>query len=123
MHSALIIIKYIAAQNLIRQRIGFERQIPDCTMDYDLFQSDDEEILATFIQATQKQETLSAQIDVDDSEEDLVDGLHLPEFNCSGRDTLKSQLCEGGFLGMATPNWIRPALAWIISVLTLLRLN
>ncbi|XP_033168843.1 protein MMS22-like [Drosophila mauritiana] len=70
-------------------------------MDYDLFQSDDEEILATFIQATQKHETLSAKMDVDDSEEEnLDDGLHfLPEFNCSGRDTLKSQLCEGGFLG------------------------
>ncbi|XP_037723729.1 protein MMS22-like [Drosophila subpulchrella] len=72
-------------------------------MDYDLFQSDDdEEILTAFTQATQKlqQETGNGQMDVDDAEEEELDeGLDfLPEFCCSGRDTLKSQFPGEGFL-------------------------
>jgi len=72
-------------------------------MDYDLFQSDDdEEILTAFTQATQKlqHETGKGQMDVDDAEEEESDeGLEfLPEFCCSGRDTLKSQFPGEGFL-------------------------
>ncbi|XP_022232602.2 LOW QUALITY PROTEIN: protein MMS22-like [Drosophila obscura] len=67
-------------------------------MDYDLFQSDDDEdILTAFNEATQRlqQETPSHQIELDnqdgeDDEED-DDGLDiLPEFNCTGRDTPKA---------------------------------
>ncbi|XP_016982473.1 protein MMS22-like [Drosophila rhopaloa] len=68
-------------------------------MDYDLFQSDeDEEILTAFTQATQKlqQESLKGQTEVDDADEEGLD--FLPEFCCSGRDTLKTQFPSEGFL-------------------------
>ncbi|XP_017034846.1 protein MMS22-like [Drosophila kikkawai] len=73
-------------------------------MDYDLFQSDDEEdILTAFNQVTQqlKQDALNAPMAIDDGdeEEDLDDGLDwLPEFCCSGRDTQKTPLPAEGFL-------------------------
>ncbi|BFG02553.1 protein MMS22-like [Drosophila madeirensis] len=68
-------------------------------MDYDLFQSDDDEdILTAFNVATQRlqQETPSHQMELDkepgeDDDEDDDDGLDiLPEFNCTGRDTPKA---------------------------------
>ncbi|KAH8387422.1 hypothetical protein KR093_006938 [Drosophila rubida] len=71
-------------------------------MDYDLFQSDeDEEILTAYIEASQKpQQTatvlhLSLEHDNNDDEVeiDVETALDvLPEFNCAGRDTVKSQL-------------------------------
>ncbi|KAH8289236.1 hypothetical protein KR054_002063 [Drosophila jambulina] len=75
-------------------------------MDYDLFQSDDEEdILLAFNQATQqlKQDAFNAPMEMDndddDEEEDLEAGLDwLPEFCCSGRDTQKTPLPAEGFL-------------------------
>ncbi|XP_017093145.3 protein MMS22-like [Drosophila bipectinata] len=74
-------------------------------MDYDLFQSDDDEdILTAFDQATQKlqQETLQGRMDVDEGDFDSAneyDGLELlPEFCCSGRDTIKSQFPSESFL-------------------------
>ncbi|KAH8366523.1 hypothetical protein KR084_000527 [Drosophila pseudotakahashii] len=73
-------------------------------MDYDLFQSDDdEEILTAFTQATEKlqKEVHDGQMDVDDAdeEEELDEGLDfLPEFSCTGRNTLKSQFPGEGFL-------------------------
>ncbi|SPP78423.1 protein MMS22-like [Drosophila guanche] len=68
-------------------------------MDYDLFQSDDDEdILTAFNVATQRlqQETPSHQMELDkqngeDDDDDDDDGLDiLPEFNCTGRDTPKA---------------------------------
>lgn len=72
-------------------------------MDYDLFQSDDDEdILSAYMQVTQQpplQETSLQNISdyaeagtrdvilAEDEEEFNV----LPEFNCSGRDTIKTQ--------------------------------
>ncbi|KAH8364893.1 hypothetical protein KR200_001537 [Drosophila serrata] len=72
-------------------------------MDYDLFQSDDEEdILTAFNQVTQqlKQDALNTAMDMDDDEEeDLDEGLDwLPEFCCSGKDTQKTPLPAEGFL-------------------------
>ncbi|KAH8250470.1 hypothetical protein KR038_002614 [Drosophila bunnanda] len=72
-------------------------------MDYDLFQSDDEEdILTAFNQVTQqlKQDALNTAMEMDDDEEEeLDDGLDwLPEFNCSGKDTQKTPLPAQGFL-------------------------
>ncbi|KAM8719613.1 hypothetical protein ACLKA7_005791 [Drosophila subpalustris] len=83
-------------------------------MDYDLFQSDDDEdILSAFLEATQKQKPQPAELQVqqmlnnddddddddddaneqvdydDDDDDDALDLL--PEFNCSGRDTIKTQ--------------------------------
>ncbi|KAL7743172.1 hypothetical protein ACLKA6_016306 [Drosophila palustris] len=76
-------------------------------MDYDLFQSDDDEdILSAFLEATQKQKAQPAELQVqqmlnhDDDDDvneqvdydDDADALDLlPEFNCSGRDTIKTQ--------------------------------
>ncbi|KAH8396262.1 hypothetical protein KR222_006934 [Zaprionus bogoriensis] len=85
-------------------------------MDYDLFQSDDDEdILSAFLQATQKPQQeglldksaeIAAAIDVDEDEDgDALDVL--PEFNCTGRDTIKTQteFPSSGFLrnGYAEP--------------------
>lgn len=74
-------------------------------MDYDLFQSDDDEdILTAFDQATQKlqQDTLQGRMDVDEGDIDSADeneGLELlPEFCCSGRDTFKSQFPSESFM-------------------------
>ncbi|KAH8332062.1 hypothetical protein KR067_011702 [Drosophila pandora] len=74
-------------------------------MDYDLFQSDDDEdILTAFDQATQKlqQDTLQGRMDVDEGDFDSAnedEGLELlPEFCCSGRDTFKSQFPSESFL-------------------------
>ncbi|XP_017065911.1 protein MMS22-like [Drosophila eugracilis] len=72
-------------------------------MDYDLFHSDDdEEILTAFTQATQKmqREAHNGQMDEGDvEEEDTDEGLDfLPEFCCSGRDSLKTQFSSEGFL-------------------------
>lgn len=65
-------------------------------MDYDLFQSDDDEdILTAFLEATQKaqpevqvQQMLDCTEDEDHDDADALDLL--PEFNCSGRDTIKT---------------------------------
>ncbi|XP_017852159.1 protein MMS22-like [Drosophila busckii] len=61
-------------------------------MDYDLFQSDDDEdILTAFIQATQHPK-LTPLLEPQLNAEEDADALGiLPEFNCSGRDTLKQQ--------------------------------
>ncbi|XP_026846130.1 protein MMS22-like [Drosophila persimilis] len=75
-------------------------------MDYDLFQSDDDEdILTAFNEATQRfqQETPSHRMelgDQDGEDDDDDDGLDiLPEFNCSGRDTFKAHsFPKGGFV-------------------------
>jgi len=85
-------------------------------MDYDLFQSDDdEEILTAFTLATQKlqHETGKGQMDVDDAEEEESDeGLEfLPEFCCSGRDTLKSQFPGEGFLRNGYAHLPHPSVA------------
>nr|XP_017006625.2 protein MMS22-like isoform X1 [Drosophila takahashii] len=69
-------------------------------MDYDLFQSDDdEEILTAFTQATEQlqQAGHDGQMQTDDAdEEEEVD--FLPEFSCTGRNPLKSQFPGEGFL-------------------------
>lgn len=75
-------------------------------MDYDLFQSDDDEdILSAYLQASQKppppQEAQGQNhVNIPDEgvrvidvslAEDVDDIDVLPEFNCSGRDTIKTQ--------------------------------
>lgn len=75
-------------------------------MDYDLFQSDDDEdILSAYLQASQKpappQEAPGQNhVNIPDEgvrvidvslAEDVDDIDVLPEFNCSGRDTIKTQ--------------------------------
>ncbi|KAH8419945.1 hypothetical protein KR009_004308 [Drosophila setifemur] len=75
-------------------------------MDYDLFQSDDDDdLLTAFDQATQKlqQKSLNEQMHVDEGDSISLDdeGLeYLPEFVCSGRDTLKSPFHGESFLGL-----------------------
>ncbi|XP_060661832.1 protein MMS22-like [Drosophila nasuta] len=71
-------------------------------MDYDLFQSDDdEEILTAYLEASQQPQqaaVIEQRLDYDNGYEDIDDDEDgaaldvLPEFNCTGRDTVKSQL-------------------------------
>ncbi|EDW62838.1 protein MMS22-like [Drosophila virilis] len=76
-------------------------------MDYDLFQSDDDEdILTAFLQATQKpqpesQPPLEQLLNSNEEFEHEDDALDLlPEFSCTGRDTIKTQseLSSTGFV-------------------------
>lgn len=72
-------------------------------MDYDLFQSDDDEdILSAYMQVTQKpplpETSLQNISDYGEAEitdvnlaEDEKEFNVLPQFNCSGRDTIKKQ--------------------------------
>lgn len=76
-------------------------------MDYDLFQSDDDEdILSAYLQATQKPPPSPQEAPVQNHVNNPEEGVRLidvsltededdvdvlPEFNCSGRDTIKTQ--------------------------------
>ncbi|KAH8281258.1 hypothetical protein KR018_003022 [Drosophila ironensis] len=81
-------------------------------MDYDLFQSDDDEdILTAFDHATQnlKQVAPNGPMDVEGEDSEEGDGLDLlPEFCCNGRDTWKSQFPAESFLRNGFASAVHP---------------